>query len=431
VTSAAPIVFVATCDLSAQLRGRSAPISRLDQVLADGLGWVPANLAITAAGPLATGERFGSRGDLRLAPDQSTVCRVPADGTHPAVDLYLADQTEIDGRPWSCCPRTFLRDAIADLAAAGLYVRAAFEHEFMVRDADISSPFSWHRARAAEPFGTDLVTLLEQVGLEPETWLPEFGPGQFEITLVPAAALVAADRAVLLRELVRDLARRRGARVTFAPLPNPDGVGNGVHVHFSLTDADGRPALFDPARPGQLSARGGAFAAGILRHAPALTALTAASAVSFQRLVPHRWSVGGIYLAERDREALLRICPVPGRGDAAQDAAAFNLEFRAADATANPWLVLGGLIRAGLHGLQSDYPPAAVSTDADPSPALAAEPLPASLDVALAALEADEVVSGWLDPRLRHTYLAVKRADLAAVADLSEHEQCEWVADVY
>jgi glutamine synthetase len=431
VSSAAPIVFVATCDLSAHLRGRSAPISRVGRVLADGLGWVPANLAITAAGPLAEGEAFGSRGDLRLSPDASTLCPVPADGTHPAVDLYLADQTEIDGRPWPCCPRTFLRDAIADLAAAGLHVRAAFEHEFMICDAEVSPPFSWHRARSAEPFGTDLVTLLEQVGLQPETWLPEYGRGQFEITLVPAAALVAADRAVLLRELVRDLARRRGARVTFAPLPDPDDVGNGVHVHFSLTDDDGRPALFDPSRPGRLSARGAAFAAGILRHAPALTALTAASPVSFLRLVPHRWSAGGIYLAERDREALLRICPTPGQGDPDDDGAAFNLEFRAADATANPWLVLGALIRAGLQGLQADYPPAPVSTDADNGPALAAAPLPTSLDAALDALEADEVVSGWLDPRLRHTYLAVKRSDLAAMAGLSEREQCGRVADAY
>lgn len=431
MSSAAPIVFVATCDLSAHVRGRSAPISRLDRVLSDGMGWVPANLAITATGPPAGGDPFGSRGDLRLAPDPSTRCSVPAQGRHPAVDLYLADQTETDGRPWPCCPRTFLRDAIADLATAGLRLQAAFEHEFMVRDADASPPFSWQRARAIEPFGTDLVALLEEVGFEPETWLPEYGRGQFEITMAPAPALVAADRAVLLRDLVRDLARRSGVRVTFAPLPDPDDVGNGVHVHFSLTDADGVPVLFDASRPGRLSERGGAFAAGILRHTPALTALTAASPVSFQRLVPHRWSVGGIYLAEGDREALLRICPTPGRRDPVNDAAAFNLEFRAADATANPWMVLGALIRAGLQGLTVGYEPALVATDADSEPGRAAPSLPASLDAALDALEADEVVSSWLDPRLLRTYLVVKRADLAAMAGLSDREQCGRVADVY
>lgn len=157
-------------------------------------------------------------------------------------------------------------------------------------DCRMSQPFSLQRFRQAEPFGSDLVRLLEQAGLQPENWLPEYGDGQFEITLRPGPAPAAADRAVLLKELVRDLARRRGLPVSFAPLLAPDGVGNGVHLHLSLRDAEGRPVLFDPARPGRLSALGARFSAGILRHTPALTAWTAPSPVSFLRLTPHRWS---------------------------------------------------------------------------------------------------------------------------------------------
>src|SRR5690606_4877189 len=128
--------------------------------------------------------------------------------TRPALRVYLADQVLPDGCPWLCCPRSFMRQAIAGLRErTGLSVIASFEHEFVLPDVPTSPPFSFARARDVEPFGSDLVRLLDVTRLEPETWLPEYGDGQFEVTLRPAPALVAADRAVLVRELVRDLAR--------------------------------------------------------------------------------------------------------------------------------------------------------------------------------------------------------------------------------
>lgn len=424
---AAPLAFIATCDLSAVLRGRSVPGADRDDALRNGLGWVPANLAINAAGHLASDELFGSCDDLRLAPDATSRCTVPADGEVPAVDVYLADQTEIDGSPWSCCPRTFLRAALAELDDAGLTVTAAFEHEFRLTGIDAPEPFSFSRFRAAEPFGSELVELLHAAGLEPDTWLPEYGQGQYEITVRPADGVRSADRAVLLRELVRDLARRHGHRASFAPLPSPDDVGNGVHVHLSLRDRDGRPALYDPDRPGRLSELGGAFAAGILTHARALVAVTAASPASYLRLVPHQWSVGGIYLADRDREALLRIAPTPGPAERWGDK--FNLEYRAADATANPWLTLAVLIRAGLHGIRNDYPTPPIGTKDEPI--TNAPALPGSLDEALDALEKDDVVRGWFAPTLLDTYVAVKRSDAAACAGMEAAEICRHVSDSY
>ncbi|MET7904599.1 glutamine synthetase family protein [Streptomyces sp. NPDC005355] len=425
-------VFVATCDLAGQVRGRAVPFSDHASVLRTGTGWVPANLAISAFGPIAPDNVFGSVGDLRLIPDPATGIDIPADGVHPGVRLYLADQTLPDGEPWTCCPRTFLRDALEDLRRrTGLEVVASIEHEFALGGLPDSRPFSLRRFRDAEPFGSDLVRLLEQAGLEPENWLPEYGDGQFEITLRPGTALEAADRAVLLKELVRDLARRRRLPVTFAPILDPAGVGNGVHLHLSLRDVDGHPVLFDPVRPGRLSATGSQFAAGILHHAPALTAWTAPSPVSFLRLTPHRWSAGGVFLAEANREALLRICPTTQIGGS-DPAGQFNLEFRAADATANPWLALGVLVRAGLEGLTGDYQKPTVWPEDTKESDLADVPtLPASLEEALDALEADEVVGSWFDPRLLATQLAVKRSELAQLEGLDDLARIRKVSDVY
>lgn len=426
-----PTVFVAIADLACQVRGRSVPAASLDGVMRGGVGWVPADLALDSFGALAPNV-FGSTGDLRLMPDPETRVDIPGSESEPGVTVLLADQVNLDGTPWDCCPRTFARRALDDLRElTGLEVVASFEHEFMDLDLTGGAPFSFARHREAEPFGSELVTLLETVGLQPENWLPEYGPGQFEITLEPTDALTAADRAVLLKELIRDLARRRGRRVTFAPLVDPEASGNGVHVHLSLRDQDGRPVLHAPGAPAGLSEIGQRFAAGILTHARALLAFTAPSPTSYLRLTPHRWSAGGVFLAERNREALLRICPTsPVCRSAIEDQ--FNLEFRAADATANPWLVIGMLVRAGLQGIKESYEPAHVWPEQVTEAELEGmETLPKDLEEALGDLQADQVVLSWLHPDLLATHLAVKHSELAALEGLSEDARCARVADVH
>lgn len=431
--SASTTVFVATNDLSGHTRGRAVPGDAVERVLRTGVGWVPADLALTAFGEIAPNV-FGSTGDLKLLPDESTGVDIPASGETPGVRLYLADQTLPDGSPWHSCPRKFARTALAELReATGLEVVASYEHEFMLPGLlPATAPFSFGRFRSAEPFGSELVEVLAGMGLEPENWLPEFGADQFEITLRPAPAMVAADRSVLLKEVVRDLAARHGRRVSFAPLVDPDGSGNGVHVHLSLRDAEtGRPVLYEPGRTANLSPAGARFAAGILAHARALVAITAGSPTSYLRLAPHRWSSGGIFLAERNREALLRICPTSTVGGGVP-ADQFNLEYRAADATANPWLVLGVLVRAGLQGITADYDVPHIWPEEMSESDLASVPsLPKSLPEALDELARDEIVSGWFSPELLNTYYSVKRAELATVADLDDRRMCECVADVY
>ncbi|WP_066950331.1 glutamine synthetase family protein [Microtetraspora fusca] len=427
-TPAPATVFVATCDLAAQVRGRAVPPSREEAVLRSGTGWVPADLALTCFGPIADNV-FGSTGDLRLLPDPATRLDVPASGGMPGTRIYLADQAQPDGTPWECCPRSFLAAALDDLRAElGLTAVVSFEHEFTLAGVPAAPPFSFERFRAAEPFGSELVALLDHAGFAPETWLPEYGDAQHEITLSPAEGMVAADRAVLLRELVRDLAKRHGLRACFAPILHPEGSGNGVHIHLSFLDADGNPALYDPSRPGRLSELGARFSAGILRHAAAVTAVTAASPVSFLRLTPHRWSAGGVFLAERNREALLRICPGTGPDAGHQ----LNLEYRAADATANPWLALGTLLRAGLEGVRRGYPAPVVWPESVTEAELSAmPPLPQDQAEALDALESDQVVRDFFAPDLLSTYLSVKRAELRSLDGLDETARCERIADVY
>jgi glutamine synthetase len=217
-------------------------------------------------------------------------------------------------------------------------------------------------------------------------------------------------------------------------MPDPGGVGNGVHVHMSLVNGDGDPVFYDPERPGALGVMGARFAAGILEHLPALCAITAPSVASYLRLKPHHWSAGFGYLGERDREATIRIPPTAGTADPARQ---FNLEFRAADAAACPHLALAVLVLAGLRGIRKELPEPSLlggdpsGIDEEAARRLGIRPLPASLGEALEALEGDEVVRSWLSRDLFDCYVGVKRTEISLLEGADPAEICRRYGRVY
>lgn len=437
--AALPLATLVTTDFCGITRGRSVAARSLEDGRQPSVGWVPANASLTPFDLIADPNPFGSSGDLRLLGDPAARYRLTPAGAATPLDLVMADIVDLDGTPWSACPRGFLKAALADLKAeTGLTLLASFEHEFQIAGAawPAAPAFSLQALRRADPFGPELMAALDAGGLAPEVFIPEYGRDQFEITLAPAEALVAADRAVVLRETVRELARLKGWRASFAPKTSVSGVGNGVHVHFSFLDADGRPATYDAGRAGGVSAVAGAFVAGIIAHLPALVALTAPSPVSYLRLRPHNWSSSYTWFGDRDREASLRICPV-NRIGGADPARAFNIEYRPADATAGPHLVLGAMVRAGLAGIRrrlADPPlfsgdPALLS-EAE-CRALGLRRLPETLAAALDALAADRALSGLLPPLMIEAYAGMKRMELALAGEALDDALCARYAEIY
>jgi glutamine synthetase len=431
------LVALVCCDLGAIVRGRSLPAAELAVHGESGVGWVPANHALTPIGTLADPSPFGATGDLRLLPDFDTHVRVERSDGVGALELVLCDIAETDGTAWECCPRSFLREALAQLQReVGLRLVASFEHEFqLLEERPAALPFSLEAQRRAAPFPEAVIDALMQAGVEPERFMPEYAAHQFEIPVKAAEGIAAADRAVIFREVVRDVARGTGVRASFTPLLDPAQAGNGVHIHLSLLDGDGRAALYDDARPFSLSELGGRFAAGVLLHARALGALSAPSPVSAARLAPHHWSASAVCLGVQNRETLLRIPPlVTGLGDPASQ---LRLEYRGADAAANPYLALGAIVRAGLDGIRRELPPAAVL---EQDPALLDEGqaaargvggLPGSLAEAMQALADDGAAREWLGRLLYDAYVAVKRAELDAATDVELDELCERYAAIY
>ncbi|MCA1491524.1 glutamine synthetase family protein [Sinorhizobium alkalisoli] len=443
-TGKAPFAFTelatfVTTDIAGITRGRSFAASELGDYLRKGVGWVPANLALTPFDEIAEANPWGSAGDLRLMADPESGARVTCLPDATPLHFYHADITDLGGNPWDCCVRSFLKRTLEEYEReAGLKVVAAVEQEFQLLGVDWpeAPSFSLRAQRRADPFGPLLMTALAEAGAEPEMFLPEYGKDQFEITCRAADALTAADRGATIRIVAREVAALFGWNASFAPKTSPDGVGNGVHLHVSFTDLDGNPVTYDPTRPGRLSAVAGAFAAGVIRHLPAIAAFTAPSVLSYRRLVPHHWSAAYTCLGEKNREATLRICPtldLAGSNPARQ----FNMEYRAADACASPHLSLGVVLKAGLEGIRTglDQPPL---VNSDPS-ALSAEEqqrlgirrLPESLAEALDTLAEDEVVTGWFAKEFLECYAAMKRKEIEIVEDLSADELCSRYAAVY
>jgi len=426
--NADPFAFIAVNDLVALTRGRSLPKSELNQN--SGVGWVPADLALNAFGALADPNPFGALGDLRLIPDMSTKAVFRGKKYGRDVEVYLADQHTMDGKPWECCPRSLLKKALERLKKDhGLEAIASFEHEFVTKNADgtslQSSPFGLDGMLVTEPFGSEVWDACVAAGIELENWLPEYGAGQFEVTVTPQNALKAADQAVLLKEIVRHVARENDLRATFVPLPHPAGVGNGVHVHLSLRK-NGKPVTYDKAGKAGLSTVAESAFAGILDHAEGILAWTAPSQISSLRLTPHRWSAGGICIGRQNREALLRICPIPSGSDPNK---IYNVEYRAADATANPHIVMACLVNAMCDGLDRKLEIDHIVDDHIDN--VDVPPLPTSLNQAIEAFKANKTMNSWFAQDLIDTHLGIRLSEEVTLFGLDNPDKCARYAAIY
>lgn len=417
-----PLIFAGVCDWAAIVRGKAFPEAALPVRLAKGVGLTHSNIMMSCFGPIYT-TPFGTGGDLLIRPDPDAHVHVPFGDGAPE-SFILGDIQNLDGSGWEYCPRGFLRRAIAALAGQGLSLLASFEHEF-VHDGVEDRPgatYALDSFRRQGDFGAQVMGAIRAAGFTPDSFLPEYGARQYEVTVAPEPALRAADAAVILREMARAVAFRAGHRAIFAPMLQPDGTGNGTHIHMSLWDMDGRPVSHDPGGRDGLAARVAPFFAGILHHMPALAALTAPSAASYFRLTPNRWAPVLIDLRRQDRGAALRIAPVFATSPESAERQ-FNVEFRVADGTCCPYLALGALIFAGVDGLARGL--------ALPPPEAEPAVLPRSLDAALDAFEASGEARAWCGTAMHETYLAFKRAELGAIAGLSDTEICTRYAEVY
>ncbi|MDA0722260.1 MAG: glutamine synthetase family protein [Proteobacteria bacterium] len=430
------LVFVGTSDLAGILRGRSFPVSDWAKRLRRGVGWTPTNVQITCFDTISDSP-FGSFGDLALIPDPET--RFALQDGEDVFDFALGDIRSLEGEPWEFCTRSLARRALQDLhQVSGATPLGAFEHEFQIKEAAPrpGDGFGLKGFRDAKAWSGPFLAALAQTSCQPDTFMKEYGPSQYEVTIKPTLGIVTPDNAAILRLLAHDVIARHGAHPSFSPILDAEGVGNGVHIHFSFVDDEGTPLTYDPQAPYGMSTLTRHFIGGILHHLDQILALLAPSEISYLRLTPHRWSAAFNNLGYRDREASVRICPVSSEDEEAV-ARQYNFEVRAVDAAASPHLAFAALLFAGTQGVKDQIePPAPLSEDLSLlSPAALAakgfKRLPQSLEEALEKLGESKAVRQWFGDAFVDLYIAHKHGEIAQLAGLDQSEKCNRYKDVY
>jgi glutamine synthetase len=408
------------CGNDGTVRAKASALAGLEGRIESGIGLTVAMQAMNGLDHLQPVEGMGPVGEIRLVPDPETFRVLPY---APRTGAMLVDLIQLSGEPAPQCPRSFLKRMAGRLEERAGVLEVAFENEFSLArveagafvPVDSSLCFSTIGLTASQIYVDALVDALERQEIGLEQYYAELGHGQQELSTAHAPAVRAADEQVLVRETIRGVASGFGLVASLAPKPWPENAGNGGHIHFSLWK-DGKNVFHDPDAEDGLSATARSFVAGVLDHLPGLCGLTAPSFNSYHRIVPQYWAGAFTCWGHDNREAPVR---VPSLFWGSEEAST-NVELKSADASCNPYLAVGGLIAAGLDGLERELePPEPVEVDPatiseDERAARGIHRLPSTQEEALDALAADQVLTTALGPTLATSYLAVRRSEWAA-----------------
>ena len=358
--------------------------------------------------------------DVLAQPDPTTFQILPWRGEIDPTARMFCDISTPDGEPAMSDPRHVLKRTLKKAADRGFTFYTHPEIEFYLLKSSEYGPegpvpvdkagyFDNVPGGTAHDFRRRAVRMLEDLGISVEFSHHEGGPGQNEIDLRYADALSMADNIMTFRTVVKEVAIEQGVYATFMPKPFAEHPGSGMHTHMSLFEGDTN-AFFDQGQTYQLSTIGRQFVAGLLTHAPEITAITNQFVNSYKRLWGGHEAPSYLTWGHNNRSALVRV-PLykPGKGQAAR------IEYRAMDSAANPYLAFAVLLAAGLKGIEEGYELPAEAEDtvwelsAAERKALGYKPLPTSLDHALNLMEQSELVADTLGEQVFQHVLNNKR----------------------
>ena len=357
--------------------------------------------------------------DMYLVPDLDTFTIFPWRPQQGKVARFLCDVRHTDGTPAESSPRHVLRRVLAEAKKMGYTFLVGPECEFFLFETDDNGQpttvthehagyFDLGPLDQGENARRDMVMMLEEMGFEVTSSHHEISPSQHEIDFRFNEALRAADQIVTFKLVVKTLTQRHGLYATFMPKPKMGVEGNSMHINMSLLH-DGKNVFFDPDDPYGLSREAYYFMGGIMKHAPALAAITNPIVNSYKRLVPGYAAPVYIAWSAANRSPLIRIPTTTGEG--------MRIELRCPDPAANPYLAFAACLEAGLDGIRNQInPPKSVdqniySMSDQERTDCGIEALPANLWEAVCALEKDPVVLGALGDELAKKYIEAKKAE--------------------
>jgi glutamine synthetase len=406
-------------------QAKTVPIRRTNAFADPGLGASPVwhAFAIDHTG-IAFSDRIGVVGDQRVRIDLSAL-RILGDGLAWAPGSFFGQ----DGTPIPQCSRAALRRTETALADAGIEALVGHEIEFLLVQPDghrlpstVWAQYGLAGVLEHEGFVRDVIAATSLSGIAIEQFHPEYGTNQFEISLAPQSPVASVDQLVLTRIIVSRIARRYGMRVSLSPAPFVGDAGCGAHQHFSLTNATG-PLFSDGAGTHGMTSKGESAVAGLLGGLPEAQGLLCGSIVSGLRLHPGNWAGTYICWGTENREAALRfVADGPGNPYGG------NVEVKAVDPSANPYLASAAILGLALDGITQNavlpaevkVDPAALS-DADRSRA-GIELLSVSQAHTIAALDKSQRLRAILGDPVVDATVAVRRFEHDHYAHLNREQ---------
>jgi glutamine synthetase len=400
-------------DVLGQLKSVAVAPAELEGAFTEGLGF---------DGSAIEGFTRVYESDMLAKPDPSTFQILPWRGESQGTARLFCDILLPDGSPAYADPRRVLKRALARAAEQGFTFYTHPEVEFFLFTGlpeagaepvpiDQSGYFDHTPHGLSHDFRRAAIGVLEAMGISVEFSHHEGAPGQQEIDLRYADALSTADNVMTFRQVIKEVALGQGMVASFMPKPFTAWPGSGMHTHLSLFEGD-RNAFYEAGAEYELSPTARAFIAGLLRHAPEITAITNQWVNSYKRLWGGGEAPAYVCWGHNNRSALVRV-PMykPGKERSAR------VEYRALDTAANPYLAFAVLLTAGLRGIREGYdlPPGAEDdvwalTDTERR-ALGIEPLPGSLAEAVAVMERSDLVAETLGEHVFEFFLRNKRAE--------------------
>jgi glutamine synthetase len=405
-------------------RSKTVPVPHVREFAEGGLNFLLGQLGFDAQAGVAPGtgylEELGFP-DSRIRPDLSTYRVLPwADKTA----RLLCEPYYTDGRPALAAPRTIARGLLDELAAMGYRLFSGFEYEFyLVRRENFQPPFPGIQifATLRNNFDEDLIYQIlrgmRAVGVDIITSNAEYGPGQMEINFAPATGIEAADDAFTFKNGVKEIAQRNGYMASFMTKPYTDQSASGCHYHHSLLETKTGHNLF--ASPdGSLTDVCRWWLGGQIAHAAALCALAAPTVNCGKRYKLYSFAPTNATWGVENRTTGFRMKSL-GSGGA-------HIENRLPCGASNPYLVMAGVLAAGLDGLKNKIEPPA-ETQGIAYGLDGVTDLPTRLEQSLDAIEADATLRAALGEEFIKLFVAVKRHEIGkAKAAMVEYDSPEF-----
>jgi len=402
-------------DLAGLSRGKTVPINHVESYVKNGLNLYGGTVTLdTNSIPIAgTGYNEDVNfTDCLMVADPDTVSNVPWLANTARV---ICDTRWYDGRKQEAAPRMVLKTVLAAAADMGYGVKMGHEYEFYVVDPETRKPIYsgqpiFVTARIHQyPQMDKLLRVLAASGVDMITANGEHGPGQWELNFAALDGIAAADRAFVFKNTVKEYLATEGLLATFMTKPYKGLSGSCSHFHVSLYSLESGENIFlDTENKDGMSGVMQNFVQGILDHAPAAQALWNPTTNCYRRIRPHTFAPSNVSWGVEDRSASVRI-------KASKDKRQ-HLEVRVPSALSNPYLTAAATIAAGLLGVKAGSalaPERAGLKENDNSFAK----LPTELHESLAALTADEALTGMLGAEFVNMYTKVKTAEMLRLRD--------------